>query len=88
MKTNVNLEFINEVRELSEKMQRLTNFWTNNEKELEDVNECKGYPFSESFEDLTFNVYNWLLTLINDYCEKDPNTIFEFFNAYYKTLQK
>ena len=85
MKTNVDLEFINKVRELSEKMQDLTNFWTENEELLENVNECKGYPFSISFDDLTINVNNWLLALINDHCEKDP---IAFFNAYYKTLQK
>ena len=85
MKTNVNLEFINKVQELSEKMQDLTNFWTENEELLENVNECKGYPFSISFDDLTINVYNWLLALINDNCEKDP---IAFFNAYYKTSQK
>ena len=88
MKTNVNLEFINKVRELSESMRGLANFWTENENLLEDVNECKDYPFSKSFDDLTFDVYIWLLTLINDYCKEDPNTIFDFFNAYYKTLQK
>ena len=88
MKTNVDLEFINKVRELSEKMQDLTDFWLSNSELLENVNECKDYPFSESFDDLTFNVYNWLLTLINNYCEKDPNNIFAFFDAYYKTLQK
>ena len=88
MKTNVDLEFINKVRELSEKMQDLTNFWIENQNLLGNVDECKSYPFSISFDDLTFDTYNWLLTLINDYCKEDPNTIFEFFNAYYKTLQK
>ncbi len=63
MKTNVNLEFINKVQELSEKIQDLTNFWESNLETLEDVNECKDYPFSESFQDLTVNV-NWLSTLI------------------------
>ena len=88
MKTNVDLEFINKVRELSEKMQDLANFWLENEDSLANAYESKKYPFSISFEDLTFDTYIWLLALINDYCEKDPNTIFEFFNAYYKTLQK
>jgi len=88
MKTNVNLEFINKVKELSEKMQDLASFWLENENLLEDVNGCENYPFNKSFDDLTFNVYKWLLTLINNYCEKNPNNIFDFFDAYYKSLQK
>jgi hypothetical protein len=88
MKTNVNLEFINKVSELSEKMRDLTDFWLENENLLEDVNGCENYPFNKSLFNLTLDVYNWLSTLINNYCEKEPNAIFEFFNTYYKTLQK
>lgn len=88
MKTNVNLEFINKVKEVSEKMRDLANFWVENQETLEDANVSKDYPFSKSFDDLTFDVYIWLLALINNYCEKDPNNIFDFFDAYYKTLQK
>lgn len=88
MKTNVDLEFINKVQELSEKMRDLASFWIENENLLEVVNECEDYPFSESLDHLTVNVYLWQLALINKYCEKDPNIIFDFFNAYYKTLQK
>ena len=107
MQAKVELEFINKVKEVSEKMQELTNFWQSNLEVLEDISECKGkpfsgslddltvsledtnvinfYPFSESFDDLAINMYNWLLTLINNYCEKDP---IAFFNAYYKSMQK
>ena len=85
MKTNVNLEFINKVRELSEKMLELKIFWGENEKELEDVNLLKSYPFSESFDVLTLNTYNWLLALINNMCQNDPIV---FFDAYYESLQK
>lgn len=88
MKTNANLEFINKVKKLSEQMRDLANFWHDNSEALEEVNECKNYPFSINFEDLTFDVYNWLLTLIKNYCEKDPNNLFELFNEYYKSLQK
>ncbi len=88
MKTNVNLEFINKVREMSDKMQDLAVFWNNNSEALEEANVSKDYPFSESFDDLAFKVFDWLLTLIEDYCEKEPSTIFEFFDAYYKSLQK
>lgn len=88
MKTNVNLEFISKVRELCDKMQDLADFWAKNEKELAGAIVCKDYPFSESFDDLTLNVKLWFLTLIKEYCEKDPSTIFEFFNKYHKTLQK
>ena len=73
MQTNVNLEFNNKVRELSEKMQDLADFWLENQEALEDANVSKDYPFSKSFDELTFDVSNWYLTL---------------FNAYYKTLQK
>ena len=88
MKTNVDLEFINKVRELQKSMRDLANFWQDNSETLEDANVSKDYPFNICLEDLAFDTYNWLLTLINDYCKEDPNTIFEFFNAYYKTLQK
>lgn len=67
MKTNVNLELIGKVRELSEAMRNLAIFWHENKKELGDINECKGYPFSESFDDLTLNASNWFLTLFNAY---------------------
>ncbi len=88
MTTNVNLEFIIKVRELSESMHGLATFWRNNSEMLEGAKVYKKYPFSESFDDLAFNVFDWLLTLIEDYCEKEPTAIFEFFNAYYETLQK
>ena len=70
MKTNVNLEFINKVDVLQKSMRNLTSFWLKNEKELKDLNVSENYPFSESFEDLTFDTYKWLLTLINNYCEE------------------
>jgi hypothetical protein len=104
MKKNVELEFINKVRELSEKMQDLTLFWQSNLEELKDINDCKfseslddltvspedtnvckNYPTCETFDNLTLNIYSWLLTLINTYCEKDPIV---FFDAYYKSLHK
>ncbi len=85
MKKDVDLVFINKVRELQKNMRNLANFWHNNEELLKDLNVSKDYPFSINFEELTFDVYNWLLALINDNCEKDP---IAFFNAYYKTLQK
>jgi hypothetical protein len=104
MEKNVELEFINKVRELSEKMQDLAIFWMLNEKKLEGINDCKfseslddltvspedtnfskNYPTCETFDKLTLNIYSWLLTLINNYCEKDPIV---FFDAYYKSLQK
>ncbi len=67
MKTNVNFEFISKVQDLLKIMYELANFWYENQETLEEANVSKGYPFNESFEDLTFNVYNWLLTLINNY---------------------
>lgn len=98
MKKNVDLEFINKVRELSEKMQDLTLFWQSNLEELKDINDCKfseslddltvspeDTNFSitcESLDDLTLNMYNWLLALINNYCEKDPNNLYTIFSAY------
>jgi hypothetical protein len=101
MKKNVDLEFISKVRELSEKMQDLNLFWQSNLEVLKDINECKfseslddltvspeDTNFSitcESFDNLTLNIYSWLLTLINTYCEKDPIV---FFDAYYKSLHK
>ncbi len=88
MKTNVDLEFISKVDALSKSMRDLANFWQDNSEMLEGAKVYKDYPFSINFEELAFDTYNWLLTLINDYCKEDPNTIFEFFNAYYKTLQK
>ena len=88
MKTNVDLEFISKVYELQKNMRNLANFWHNNSKALEDLNVSKNYPFNIDFEDLTFDTYNWLLTLISNYCEKDPNNIFDLFDAYYKSLQK
>lgn len=71
MATNVNLEFINKVRELSEKMQDLTDFWLENQETLEDANVSKDYPFSKSFDELTFDVFSWRLTLVNDYYENN-----------------
>jgi len=88
MKTNVDLEFINKVDVLSKSMRDLANFWHDNSETLEDLNVSKDYPFSISFEDLTFDVYVWLLTLINNYCEEDPNNLYTIFSAYYKSLQK
>lgn len=104
MKTNVELEFINKVRELSEKMQNLAIFWMLNEKKLEGINDCKfseslddltvspeDTNFSitcESFDNLTLNIYSWFLVLINNYCQKDPNTLYTIFDAYYKSLLK
>ena len=70
MKTNVNLEFINKVDVLQKSMRNLAIFWLKNEKELKDLNVSENYPFSESFEDLTLDTFNWLLTLINNYCEE------------------
>lgn len=78
MTTNVNLEFLSKVREMNEKMQNLANFWLENQEALEDANVSKDYPFNKSmegsrfihFDDLTFDVSKWFLTL---------------FNAYYKT---
>ena len=46
MKTNVELEFINKVLELSEKMQDLADFWIENFEALEIPNVNKSYPFS------------------------------------------
>ena len=71
MKTNVDLEFINKVRELCEKMRDLEDFWLENQKELEDVNISKDYPFSKSFDELTFDTCNWYLTLFNEYCKNN-----------------
>ncbi len=101
MKKNVDLEFINKVKELSEKMQDLALFWQSNLEVLKGINDCKfseslddltvsqeDTNFSitcESFDNLTLNIYSWLLTLINNYCEKDPIV---FFDAYYKSLHK
>jgi hypothetical protein len=82
MKTNAELEFINKVRELSEKMQELADFWENNSEVLEDAIVYKDYPFSDSFDDLALNTYNWLLALINNYCQKKPNNLYTIFNAY------
>ena len=48
MKTNVNLEFINKVRELNKSMQDLTDFWQSNSEMLEDANVSKDYPFSKN----------------------------------------
>ncbi len=73
MTTNVNSEFISKVREMSDKMQDLATFWHENAEALEDLNVSKDYPFSKSFDKLTFDTCNWYLTL---------------FIAYYKTLQK
>lgn len=101
MEKNVDLEFINKVKELSEKMQELNLFWQSNLEVLKDINDCKFSeslddltvspedtnfsPTCESFDILTLNIYSWLLTLINNYCEKDPIV---FFDAYYKSLHK
>ena len=70
MEKDVDLEFINKVDVLRKSMRDLANFWAKHEKELEDVNECKGYPFSESLNDLTLNVFNWRLALIANYLAK------------------
>lgn len=85
METNVNLEFINKVKEVSEKMQELAIFWENNSEMLEGAKVYKGYPFSLSFDDLALETYNWLLALINNMCQNDPIV---FFDTYYKSLQK
>ena len=66
MKTNVNLEFIGKVQELLKSMQELANFWHEIEKALEDANISEDYPFDESLQDLTYEVFNWFLTLTND----------------------
>ena len=70
MKKDVDLVFINKVRELQKNMRNLANFWHNNEELLKDLNVSKDYPFSINFEELTFDVYNWLLTLSNNYLQK------------------
>ena len=70
MTTNVDLEFISKVRKLSESMQDLANFWYTNSEMLEGAKVYKDYPFSETFDDLAFNTYNWLLALADSYCEK------------------
>ena len=69
MKTNVNLEFINGVRELSEKMLDLASFWLENQEALEDANVSKNYPFNKSFDDLALDTRKWFIALINDYNE-------------------
>ena len=70
MKKNVNLEFINKVDLLQKSMRNLANFWHENEEKLKDLNVSKDYPFNICLEDLTFDTFNWLLTLINNYCEE------------------
>ena len=67
MKTNVNLELLGKVRELSEATRNLAIFWYKNRKELGDVNKRKDYPFSESLQDLALEAGNWFLTLFNEY---------------------
>lgn len=67
MKTKVELEFLSKVRDMNEKMQDLANFWLENQEALEDANVSKDYPFNKSFDDLTFDVSNWFLTLFNEY---------------------
>ena len=67
MKTNVNLELLGKVRELSEAMRNLAIFWHENKKELGDTNKRKDYPFSESLDDLTLKASDWFLTLFNEY---------------------
>ena len=67
MKTNVNLELLGKVRELSEVMQDLADFWQSNSETLGDTNERKDYPFSESLQDLALNASDWFLTLFNEY---------------------
>jgi hypothetical protein len=69
MKTNVELEFISRVRELSESTRNLAIFWYKNRKELEGLNISKDYPFSGSLQDLALDTRNWFVTLINDYSE-------------------
>ncbi len=69
MKTKVELEFINKVRELSEELRNLAIFRYENKKELEDLNVSKDYPFSESLEDLAYDAHDWFVTLLNDYGE-------------------
>ena len=70
MKTNVELEFIGEVRKLSEATRNLALFWYKNRKELEELNMCKDYPFDESLQDLALEAGNWYLALSNAYYEK------------------
>ena len=67
MKTDVNLEFLGKVRELSEATRNLALFWYENRKELEDLNISEDYPFSESLQDLALETSNWFLTLFNKY---------------------
>ena len=87
MKTNVNLEFINKVRELNKSMRDLAIFWDENENLLEDLNVSKDYPFNVSFDELTFDSHNWFLTLVNTYIEGDPNNLYTVFNEYLKNLK-
>ncbi len=70
MKTNVELELLNKVRELSEATRNLALFWYKNRKELGDINERKDYPFSESLQDLALEAYDWYVALSNAYYEK------------------
>ena len=70
MKTNVELEFINKVRELSEATRNLAIFWYKNRKELEELNISKNHPFSESLQDLALEANNWYVVLSNEYYEK------------------
>lgn len=70
MKTNVELEFISKVRELGEVMRNLAVFWYKNQKDLEDLNISKDYPFSESLQDLAFDTFSWFIALNNEYFEK------------------
>jgi hypothetical protein len=70
MKTNVELEFINKVRELSEATRNLAIFWYKNRKELESLDISKDHPFSESLQDLALEANNWYVVLSNEYYEK------------------
>lgn len=70
MKTNVELEFINKVRELSEATRNLALFWYKNRKELESLDISKDHPFSESLQDLALEANNWYVVLSNEYYEK------------------
>jgi hypothetical protein len=70
MKTNVELEFISKVHELSESMRNLAIFWYKNQKELECLDISKDYPFDESLQDLAFDTFSWFITLNNKYFEK------------------
>lgn len=70
MKKNVELEFINKVKELDKSMQDLADFCNKNEKELAATDVSNYYPFNLSFDELASETYCWLSALVNNYCAK------------------